>query len=114
MIRAQGVYMEEFRRAAPRIPLDVPCFLSLVVNRAERLQAMAVDVCRNGVRLALPPGGNEECILSGAAVELENVSAPLDRILEGVNGQIAWVGERCCGIKLEKELPVDVSDLARL
>ena len=105
------------RRTAPRIPLDTPCFLALVINAAGRLQAMAIDVSLGGVQLALSPGAGNEKIISGAPVTLENASAPLDKILGGASGKIAWVGQRCCGVRLDRDLSIDaseVSDLARL
>ena len=105
------------RRQAPRIPLDVPCLLAMVVNYAETYSAMAVDVSQGGVQLALSPGVSEEQITVGQPVTFKDVPGSLGHLLEGVHGRIAWVGVRCCGVKLNKPLPLDLSDttdLARL
>lgn len=105
------------RRTSPRIPLDTPCLLTLVVNYSYKHQAMAMDVSPGGVQLALSPGMGEDAIAPGLPVTLEGVPAPLDRLLEGAHGKIAWVGLRCCGVRLNKPLPIgasDVADIARL
>ncbi|MCC8193107.1 MAG: PilZ domain-containing protein [Deltaproteobacteria bacterium] len=107
----------EDRRHSPRIPLDAPCLLTLLVNYEEERPAMAVDVSRGGVQLALSAGSGFSELTPGVPVTLKNVPAPLDRLLEGVHGKIAWVGLRCCGVKLNKDLPIapaDITDLARL
>ena len=100
--------MEE-RRHAPRIPLDAPCLLVMLVNYEEEHSAMVVDVSQGGVQLALSPAPGLSEITPGMPVTLQNVPAPLDNLLEGVHGKIAWVGARCCGVKLNKDLPIDPS-----
>ena len=105
------------RRHSPRIPLDAPCLLTLIVNYEDELQAMAVDVSRGGIQLALPPGPYAKELEPGMPVTLRGVPEPLDRILEGVHGKVAWVGIRCCGVKLNKDLtiaPEEITDFARL
>lgn len=105
------------RRNSPRIPLDAPCLLTLLVNYEEEYPAMAVDVSRGGVQLALSPTPGLPEVAPGMPVTIKNAPAPLDALLEGVHGKIAWVGVRCCGIRLNKELPIDsadITDLARL
>ena len=109
--------MNADRRSAPRIPLDMPCLLTLIVNYGEPHQAMAIDVSQGGVQLALPPGMDEKSLEPGLPVTFQDVPAPMDHLLDGAHGKIAWVGARCCGIRLNKALsldPVDVVDLARL
>ena len=105
------------RRTAPRIPLDAPCLLTLTVDYEEETFAMVVDVSRGGIQLALPPGSKPVQLTIGQPVTLKDVSAPLDLLLEDAHGKIAWIGANCCGVKLNKELPIaqaDVVDLARL
>ncbi len=105
------------RRQSPRIPVDIPCLLTMVLNYGEELSAMAVDVSQGGVQLALSPRSAQAEIEPGMPVTLKNVPAPLDDLLEGVHGKIAWVGIRCCGIRLNKKLlinPAEMVDLARL
>lgn len=105
------------RRHAARIPLDTPCLLTLLINYDKTHAAMLVDVSRSGVQLALSPNPAVEALEPGVPVTLKDVPAPLDDLLENVHGKIAWVGERCCGIKLNKELSLnlsDISDLARI
>lgn len=105
------------RRNSPRIPLDTPCLLGLVANYGDKHPVMAVDVSQGGVQLALSPGMDEKAIMPDMPVTLEDVPPPLDRLLEGAHGKIAWVGQRCCGIRLNKHLPLDasdVTDIARL
>ena len=104
------------RRQAPRIPLDAPCLLTLLVDSVE-YSVMAVDVSRGGVQLALPPNSALEAAAWGTPVTLKNVPAPLDKLLENTHGKIAWIGVCCCGVKLNEELPIalaDIADLARL
>lgn len=105
------------RRLSRRIPLDVPCLLTLVVNYSETYPAMAVDVSQGGVQLALSPGVSEKDIVIGLPVTLQDVPDPLAHLLNGVHGKVAWVGVRCCGVRLNKPLPIDITDstdLARL
>ena len=105
------------RRQAPRIPMDTPCLLTLILNYEVEHRAMAVDVSQGGVQLALSPGSGQEEIAPGMPVTLKDVSAPLSGVLEGAHGKIAWVGVRCCGVRLNRELPVnpaDEADFARL
>ena len=105
------------RRNSPRIPLDAPCLLTLFVSDKEEYPAMVVDVSRGGVQLALPPKSTVENLELGAQVMLKDVSAPLDGLLEKTEAELAWLGMSCCGVKLNKELPIalaDVTDLARL
>lgn len=105
------------RRIAPRIPLDAPCLLTLLVNYEEKHAAMAVDVSQGGVQLALSPNPALTELAPGMPVTLQDVPAPFDELLEGTHGKIAWVGTRCCGVRLNKELhvnPSDITDLARL
>lgn len=105
------------RRLSPRIPLDAPCLLALEINYSDTISAMAVDVSQGGVQLALSPGVSESKLEAGLPVTLRGVPEPLAHLLDGAHGKIAWVGIRCCGIKLNKPLPLDVADatdLARL
>ena len=105
------------RRHSQRIPLDAPCLLALFVNDREECPAMVVDVSRGGVQLALPPNSSVEKMEMGTPLVLKKVSLPLDQLLENVRGDLAWVGTRCCGIKLNEDLPIaasDITDLARL
>ncbi|SBW00077.1 putative PilZ domain protein [uncultured delta proteobacterium] len=105
------------RRNSPRIPLDAPCLLTLLVNYEEEHHAMVVDVSRGGVQLALSPGPGLSEVAPGMPVTLQNVPAPLNALLEGIHGKVAWVGVRCCGVKLNKELAIDsadITDLSRL
>ncbi len=105
------------RRNSPRIPLDTPCLLTLLVNFEDERPAMAVDVSRGGVQLALSPSPQQAAITPGLPVTLKDVPGPLRDLLEGTHGKIAWVGVRCCGIRLNKDLqinPSEVTDLARL
>ncbi len=105
------------RRQSPRIPVDIPCLLTMVLNYENEYQAMAVSVSLGGVQLALSPGPDQVEIAPGMPVTLKNVSAPLSDLLEGAHGKIAWAGIRCCGIRLNRELPVnpaDMADLARI
>lgn len=109
--------MNADRRFSPRIPLDTPCLLTLIVNYSGTYRAMAVDVSQGGVQLALAPGAGEKGLEAGLPVTLQGVTPPMDRLLDGAHGKIAWVGVRCCGIRLNKPLLLessDVLDLARL
>lgn len=106
------LYME--RRCAPRIPLDVPCILTLIVNFDEEYQAMVVDVSQGGIQLALSPGMADDAIAPGMPVTLQGAPAPLDKLFEGAHGKIAWVGVRCCGVRLNKALSIDSSDMTDL
>lgn len=105
------------RRHSPRIPLDAPCLLTLLVNYEEEHAAMVVDVSRGGVQLALSSAPGLPSVTQGAPVTLKDLPEPLRGLLEGVHGKVAWVGARCCGVRLNKELPIgaaDMADLARL
>lgn len=105
------------RRLSPRIPLDAPCLLTLEVNYAETLSAMAIDVSQGGVQLALSPGMTGDKLEAGLPVTFRNVPEPLAHLLDGAHGKIAWIGVRCCGIKLNRPLSLeltDAADLARL
>lgn len=105
------------RRIASRIPLDTPCLLTLLVNYEEEHAAMAIDVSQGGVQLALAPSPSLTELVPGMPVTLKNVPAPFDQLLEGVHGKVAWVGVRCCGVRLNKELsatPTEITDVARL
>lgn len=105
------------RRVATRVPLDTPCLLTLLVNYETELAAMAVDVSQGGVQLALSPCPNQVTLEIGTPITLKDVPDPLKHLLEGAHGKIAWLGLRCCGVKLNKELPIDptdITDLARI
>lgn len=105
------------RRASPRIPLDIPCLVALVVNYTTQCPVMIVDISRGGVQLALSPGMSGDDIAVGVPVTLRDVPGPLNDLLEGISGKIAWIGVRCCGVRLDKELSIDasdVTDMARL
>ena len=105
------------RRQSPRIPVDTPCLLTMVLDDKSEHPVMAVDVSQRGVQLALSPGSAQTVIELGMPVTLKDVPAPLDDLLERAHGKIAWVGVRCCGIRLNKELPInpaDMVDFARL
>ena len=105
------------RRQTPRIPLDAPCLLTLEANYTETLSAMAIDVSQGGVQLALSPGATDTPLEVGLPVTLRNVPEPLTHLLDGTHGKVAWIGVRCCGIKLNRPLPLDIADatdLARL
>lgn len=109
--------MNAERRSAPRIPLDTPCLLTLIINYSDIYRAMAVDVSQGGVQLALAPGTGEKGLEIGLPVTLQDVPPPMEHLLEGAHGKIAWVGLRCCGVRLNKSLSLDTSDvldLARL
>lgn len=109
--------MERDRRDSPRIPLDTPCLLTLILNYEAKHQAMLVDVAPGGVQLALSPGLPPDALAAGTPVTLSEVPAPLGAFLDGAHGKIAWVGVRCCGVRLNKELPahlLDMTELARL
>ena len=109
--------MDSDRRKSPRIPLDAPCLLTLTLNYEEKYQAMVVDVSPGGVQLALSPGFPHDTLETGIPVTLSEVPVPLGSILEGAHGKIAWVGVRCCGVRLNKDLPahlLDATELARL
>ncbi|CAK7057635.1 MAG: hypothetical protein DELT_01306 [Desulfovibrio sp.] len=105
------------RRKSARIPLDIPCLLTLILNYEEKYQAMVVDVSPGGVQLGLSPGFPHDTLETGVPVTLSEVPAPLAGLLDGAHGKIAWVGVRCCGIRLNKDLPahlLDAVELARL
>ena len=105
------------RRNSPRIPLDAPCLITMLVNYADSYPAMAIDVSQGGVQLALSPGVALDALVPGLPVTLKDVPPPLDHLINEVHGKIAWVGVRCCGVRLNKPLPIDVNDindLARL
>lgn len=97
--------MDRERRKAPRIPLDAPCLLTLFLASGEKYPAMVVDVSSGGVQFALSPGLSTDAFAVGEAVVMAEVSAPLGGILENARGTVAWVGKRCCGVRLDAELP---------
>lgn len=105
------------RRDSPRIPLDAPCLLTMVVNYSGSVHAMALDVSQGGMQLALAPGTDEKSLTPGTPVTLRDISPPFDRLLDDAHGKIAWVGVRCCGVRFNRKLPLaadDVVDFARL
>ena len=105
------------RRQSARVPLDAPCLLTLVLNYEDTQTGMVIDVSEGGVQIALSPGASQGDVVPGTPVTLRDVPAPMDRILEGVHGKIAWVGIRCCGVRLNKPLSItqtDITDLSRL
>jgi hypothetical protein len=109
--------MDMDRRKSPRISLDTPCLLTLILNYEEKYQAMVVDISPGGVQLALSPGFPHNTLEMGVPVTLSEVPAPFSGTLEGAHGKIAWVGVRCCGVRLNRELPaylLDATELARL
>lgn len=105
------------RRQSARIPLDTPCLVTLVVNYEDRQTVMVVDASEGGVQIALSPGASHDAVLPGAPVTFQDVPAPLGRYLEGTHGKVAWVGVRCCGVRLNKPLAIsqaDIADISRL
>ena len=94
--------------------LIIAGLLTLVVNYSESYSAMAVDVSQGGVQLALSPGVSEDHITPGCPVTIKDVPGSLAHLLDGVHGKIAWVGVRCCGVRLNKPLPLDLSDTTDL
>ena len=102
------------RRDNQRIPLDMPCLLTLMVNGSGAYSAMAVDVSAGGVQIALSPGTSEDAVAVGGNVVLRDALPPFASMLDGATGTIAWVGRRCCGVRLDKSLELAPSELANL
>ena len=89
----------------------------MVLNYEDKQPAMVVDVSEGGIQIALSPVTSEGEVVPGTPVTLQDVPAPLGQFLEGVHGKVAWVGIRCCGVRLNKALPItpaDISDISRL
>lgn len=89
----------------------------MVLDGKEDYAVMVVDISVGGLQLALPPGLEDDTVTVGRKVMLQDVPEPFTRLLDGKAGVVAWVGVRCCGVRLERSLAFDASlltELARL
>ena len=102
------------RRTCPRIPLDVPCLLNLVIENAAVYPAMLTDISRGGLQLALPPEVIPTVLAMHASIALQDVSDPANELLEGATGRIAWVAHRHCGIRLDTELTLSDDNMMHI
>ena len=101
------------RRDSQRIPLDMPCLLTLDIVGNGTLVVMAVDVSAGGAQIAFPPGSGEGPVTAGQTVVLRDAPPPFT-LLEGATGKIAWVGMRSCGVRLDVPLALDTTELTSL
>ena len=102
------------RRDTQRIPLDMPCLLTLVIVGSGAYAAMAVDLSPGGVQVAFPPGSGEYAAILGQKVVLRDAPQPFTTLLDGATGKIAWVGMRSCGVRLDRQIPLAPGELASL
>jgi hypothetical protein len=93
------------RRASPRIPLDVPFLLTLVVDKNLPVPVMLTDISMHGMQLTLPPGSSSLSCSVQAIVYLKDFPEELARFLDGITGSIAWLTEQQCGVRLDSPLP---------
>ena len=101
------------RRISPRIPLDVPCLLTLVLEGAP-CPAMLVDISAGGVHLVLSPGDEAVPLVVHAKGTLTDVPGGLGEVLENSTGHVAWVSARHCGIRLDKQIDMPAEQLIEL
>ncbi len=101
------------RRNSPRIPLDVPCLLTLVLE-GKACPAMLIDISAGGVHLALSPGPGGDALRVHAKASLADVPGKIGPVLNNREGAVAWVAERHCGIRLDEALPFSVDELMEM
>ena len=101
------------RRTSLRIPLDVPCLLTLVLD-GERCPAMLIDISAGGVHLALSPGPGGDKLLVHTTTVFKDVPGGLGSVLEGRTGLVAWVADRHCGIRLDDAISLSVDEIMAL
>lgn len=102
------------RRTSPRIPLDAPCLLTLVIEKTTAYPVMLTDISRGGMQLALPPDVADDAVSVNAEAALRDAPAPARDLLEGARGRVAWIARRYCGLRLDRELPATEQELARI
>ena len=93
------------RRASPRIPLDVPFLLTLILDGGTSVPVMLTDISMHGMQLTLPPGGAAFDCSVNTAVSLKDFPDTLAEFLDGITGCVAWLTEHQCGVRLDAPLP---------
>lgn len=96
------------RRARPRVPLDVPFFVTVRLADGSQCPALLVDCGRGGVQLAFSP--TEEGV--GGLLNQEMLLLDLPKGLkadpDGCPGLVTWVSAERCGVRFD--LPLALTD----
>jgi hypothetical protein len=103
---AQKSYEE--RRAHPRVPLDAPFFVTLLVEESKKTSALLVDCGKGGLQLALSPAESALANLLSASVLILGLPRQLDGLGEGLSGSVSWISAERCGVSFTS--PLSVSD----
>jgi len=101
------------RRQTDRLQLDAPYMLSMEGPGGKPCACRLLDVSLSGLRLEFQSGGSND-LAAQAAVRIHADQAPLDSLLRGASGCIAWRDGILCGIALDAPLKVPFSELKQL
>ncbi len=92
------------RRTTPRIPLDMPYVLTLVIEGGQSLPVMLTDISIGGMKLTLPPAATGTELINNTRVSVKDFPPQVARELDGSTGTIVWVVRNQCGIHLDKPI----------
>lgn len=94
------------RRIGPRVPLDPPVFVAILLESGESCTAQLVNCSRYGLQLAFPPGEDIASSLLKQRMTIMGLPEKLNVDPEGCPGEIIWVSPHRCGVRLDTPLNV--------
>jgi methyl-accepting chemotaxis protein len=101
------------RRQTDRLQLDSPYMLKLEGPGGKPSVCRLLDMSLSGLRLEFQGSASQD-LAAQAAVRIHADQAPLDTLLRGASGCIAWRDGILCGIALDTLLKVKLDELKQL
>ena len=103
---------DDDRRHALRVPLDVPCLLTMQTQNGQEYPTLLTDISTGGVQLAVAPGISLKTLIN-IRVSLYGLPKGLN-LLESCKGQIVWASDRYCGIRFDQQLNISIEEIVKL
>ncbi|MDL2271465.1 methyl-accepting chemotaxis protein [Desulfovibrio sp. OttesenSCG-928-I05] len=101
------------RRRDDRHILDFPYSVTVQGHKAFTGPCRVLDISFNGVRIEAPSAANAE-IPPTVLIQLVADKAPLDSVLNGVQGHVVWRDGSFCGIEFAQKLAIDAESLSHM